>query len=851
MRYFLWQREIRALNETVSVATAARCYHCQEPLRTGRTHRRTLLGEERQFCCSGCLMACEIILDAGEGSYYENRTAAAPKVRSGAMQADQYDLPELENPYAESEGPGLLAARLDIVGIHCPSCVYLNERLLLRLHGVREAQVDYESGRARVVFEPESVRLSDIVALLASVGYEARPVRADSPSRALQEQCRNLLWRLVVAGFAAGNIMMLSIALWSGYFDGSVSPEFRRLFEWMQFLLATPVYFYCARIFHRGWRGLLRGGPPGMDLLVSAGITSAYAYSIVAFFQGSAIVYFDSVVMIVFFLLVGRYLECRARLRQRERMEALVRPLPETCRRLNRRSLHPDRDLHAPFSVCQNAALRVGDLVLLEPGEHVPADGSLLALRDGVFGVDESVLTGESRPVFRETGARLLAGSVVIEGRAVMRVSANPAESSLAVLARLASDPHAADLNRDRTLGRLIPRFLFGIATIAFSSFAYWYLVAGLDFGAALLPLVAVLIVSCPCALALAAPTARGAAIYLALRHGLLIRDGGVLDRLSAIRNVFFDKTGTLTRGRPTVPGVRLFASDARVRALVEYMEEDTLHPMGVALRESVAHFPEASPAKGRRRTVPGRGILLRSPDGGAYRLGDVRFAAANVRATDRDCIHDFSREFSEHSILALCDRRQVLALFALRDEVRPGASGLIAGVRRSGLQPTMLTGDAMKPARRIGAEIGLKNHEIFARLLPEQKVHAIEEARLNGSGVCMVGDGFNDAPALARADVGVVVSRGAPLSMERAGVVLLHDDPGDLLYAIELARVTRRSVRTNLAISLLYNSVMVPIAAAGLLLPVWCALAMAASSLSVVLSSMFLRMRGDTIWKR
>ena len=796
-------------------------------------------------------MACEIILDAGEASYYENRTAAAPRVRSVAAGVDQYDLPPSESPYAESAGPGLLAVRIDIVGIHCPSCVYLNERLLLRLHGVREAQVDYESGRARIVFEPESVRLSDIVALLSSVGYEGRPVRSDSPSRALREQCSNLLWRLVVAGFAAGNVMMLSIALWAGYFDGSVSPEFRRLFEWMQFLLATPVYFYCARIFHRGWRGLLRGGPPGMDLLVSAGITSAYVYSIVAFFQGSAIVYFDSVVMIVFFLLVGRYLECRARLRQRERMEGLVRPLPETCRRLEQRSLDPDRELHAPFSVCRNTALRVGDLVLLEPGEHIPADGSLLALRDGAFGVDESVLTGESRPVFREAGARLLAGSVVIEGRAVMRVSANPAESSLAVLGRLATDPRSVDLNRDRTLGRLIPRFLFGVATIAISSFAYWHFVAGLDFGAALLPLVAVLIISCPCALALAAPTARGAAIYLALRHGLLIRDGGVLDRLSAIRDVFFDKTGTLTRGHPTVPGLRLFTEAARVRALVDCMEEDSQHPMGAALRESVAHFPESPPAGGRRRVLPGRGILLRTPDGEAYRLGDVDFAAENADEACREAIGVFVREFPAHSILALCNREQLLALFALRDEVRPGASRLIAGVREFGLRPAMLTGDAVGPARRIGAEIGLDHREIFARLLPEQKVHAIDEARESGPGVCMVGDGFNDAPALARADVGVVVSRGAPLSMERAGVVLLNDDPGDLLYAIQLARVTRRSVRTNLAISLLYNSIMVPIAAAGLLLPVWCALAMAASSLSVVLSSMVLRMRGNTIWKR
>ncbi len=847
-----------------------RCYHCGDLCDPDHTYTEVIEGVERHFCCSGCLGACLIIYEAGEGSYYKKRNAPASGLFKGfekqsgslddAFDAPEstssinqtYDIPSIMEEYVEPAGEGILRIRMAIEGIHCSSCVYLNERILSRTKGIREAVVNYETGRATILFDPETIAISKIIQTVQSIGYNAVPLRPGQKSDAMSQEGKHLLWRMTVAGFLAGNIMLIAAALWFGFFDRSMTPGFKRFFHWVEFALATPAFFYAGSVFHRGWRSFLKTGLAGMDLLISIGISVAYFYSSYLTLADKGEVYFDSVATIIFLLLVGRYVEWIAKYKQRVRMEDLVRPLPAHCNRV----LADGRE-----EVIAARELRKGDTVRAAGGEVLPTDGILL---EGECTVDESVLTGESIPVVRRAGDRLLAGSRVVSREASYRVESLPHESSLSVLSRLADMSGMEKSRIEQVAQKQIPFFSFAVIFIALATFLYWFFYAGADVRSALEATISVLIISCPCALALSVPTAIGSALYLGLTHGIMVRDGGVLEALNRSVRYFFDKTGTITRGRPAVVDHLIFQNGMPVEAesgmevaaifdRMRFMEQGSYHPVGRSLFEFARHrWQELTGEKGRskqefsgqKHELAGKGVFLEW-EGGITVAGNLDMLQ-EYGIELHPSSNAFRNKHHDSIIVGLGTDGVLQALFALQDEPLESAAPIFDKLLSQGGSVSILTGDRKESALTVARSVGLSEESVHASLLPVDKEKFVNEAvKESGNRVCMVGDGYNDAVALSRASVAVVMAKGAPLSLEHAGVILLQNDLNGLLRAKSLAKRAMFTIRSNLAMSLLYNSIMIPIAASGHLLPVWCALFMSLSSLTVVGNSILLRLRG------
>lgn len=795
------------------------CYHCADTVND--LVRGDVSGVERDFCCRGCLEACRMIYALGEGQYYQTRDAFPDKPETTTNAETAYDIDSIFSSLAVKLSGGLVRLDLQISGIHCASCVYLNEQALRSLPGVESAKVSYRTGRATITFREGALKPSALLARIRSIGYRAEPVKDGRRSQAMRGEGSGLLWKLGLAGFGAGNTMIAAFAVWMGYFDGSMTSEFKQLFHWVEFALATPVFLVSAKIFHRGWLPFLRGMRPGMDVLVSAGISAAYFYSVYVVFSHHGEVYFDTVTTIVFVLLVGRYLEWRARFRRQEVLESLVRPLPPFAYRVND---------SGKTEMIDTAAIRVGDVLELDADSVLPADGTL---QSDAAELDESVLTGESLPVLRRRGDRVLAGSRITSGRVRICVESIPADSALAALASM-SEERAENAGRlEEITRRTVPVFSTIVLFTAVISFSFFFFIRGAGFESAMVTAISVLIVSCPCALALSLPSVVGSAIERGLAHGILVRDGSVLFAMGDVKNVCFDKTGTLTRGQPSIVSHRLYESPEWVGELLQRMEEGTAHPYGRALLDLGRTLcpgridPDVNAV---REEVPGRGVRL-TLNGEEYRLGREDFAG---------------RPPEQASGIVLSGNDRILGVFKMKDLPRPEAREAVSNLRRKGYALAMLTGDASGPALEVGREAGLFREEIQSGLLAPEKAEIVR--RLSLSGAAMVGDGYNDAPAFAAATVSIGLARGAPLSLEKAGVILLKNDLSDIASAFSLSRRARRGLRVSFGFSLFYNAIMIPLAAAGLMLPVWCALLMTLSSLSVLAIGRVLR--GGKEWK-
>ncbi len=832
-----------------------RCFHCGDICDPEHTYKKVIDGEERSFCCHGCLSACLIIFEAGEGSYYNKRSAPASKLfeessddagnitgdfiapRSRSEINKTYDIPAVVEEYVTPVGNSKLQINFSIEGIHCSSCVFLNEKILQKTKGITEAQVNYENGRAHVVYDPEIIQISSIIETVQSIGYNAVPMRPGQKSDSMMKEGKDLLWRMVVAGFFAGNVMLIAAALFFNVFDNTMDVVIKRFFVWLEFILATPAFFYSGAIFHRGWKSFLKTGMAGMDFLISSGISIAYFYSVYVVFSHEGEVYFDSVTTITFFLLVGRYFEWMAKYRQRIRMEDLVKPLPAHCSRVTDNG---EEQIAA-------RELKIGDKVRAVPGDMLPADGTLL---EESCEVDESVLTGESLPVMRQKGDRLLAGSKIVSGIANYRVESMPHESSLSILSRLADSTGLSRSRIEKITLKIIPLFSSAIMVFAGLTFTYWMWVLDAGVGPSMTAAIAVLIVSCPCALALSVPTAIGSAIYLGLTHGILVRDGSVLESFAKIKNYFFDKTGTLTKGRPELIGYEIAGNTGEVIPVVEFMESGSAHPVGRSLLEFARDFRKSNReikfrpagfARNDLREVPGRGMEVLGKK--VWRLGNREFL--KEAGCDLIGFDHFRQKHKDATVVGIADGNRLAGIFALKDTSDENTRETLSILQKRGVNTLMLTGDNEHAALSIASEMNIPEENVHANLLPADKEKIVVQAITHAGDAVMVGDGYNDAIALSRATVSVVLARGAPLSLEHAGIILLQNNLSGILSAEELSRKARRTIYLNLTISLIYNSVMIPIAASGMLLPIWCSLFMSLSSLTVVGISIFLRIRG------
>ena len=796
------------------------CFHCGLPLPDQQAFTAEIEGRERRFCCFGCQSVCEAIHAAGMDGFYD-RTPEGVQLApppEPAQDLELYDLDEVQAEFIHRVGEAR-EINLLVEGIHCAACVWLIEQTLNRLPGVLSARVNLSAKRLLVSWDNNRIKLSQILQRLAQVGYAAVPFDPETAEGTLKKQNRALLFRIVFAGFAMMNLLWISIALYSGADKG----EFRSLFHWIGFLLATPTLFYSGWPFLRGAWTSLRTGHLGMDLPIALGATVTWAYSSWVTFTGAPNheVYFDTVVNFIFVILVGRHLEAISKRHAVAATQRLLDLQPKVATLLDDKGerIGPIR------------RIRPGQRVLVKPGAKIPVDGIVV---EGSGTVDEAMLSGESRPVEKHVGDPVSAGTVNGNGALVVEVTGTLRDTALGRIIRLVEEAQSSKAPIQCTADRIVPWFVVGTLTLATATFFIWF---HRDIELALMAATSVLIITCPCAFGLATPMAIAVASGQGARHGILIKNGAVLETLASIDHFVFDKTGTLTRGEMELVELRNRSQlpDEHLLELAAAAEQRSEHSIAQAIVE----------AGGKRRLEPNRHTIeafeAHPGKGIRARIDDHRLLLGTLNwLRERDIPIDpelaARGEELEHEAvtvvhLALDGRH--LALLGIADRLRDDAPALIERLRAAGMRLTLLSGDRRTTAEAVARQLG--GMEVIAEVLPDQKDQVIRELQADGHSVAMVGDGINDAPALIRADVGIAISSGTDVSVESADIVLMGDELNKIHLASELSRRTIRTIRQNIGLSILYNVVMVPLAMAAMITPLVAAISMPISSLLVI----------------
>lgn len=790
------------------------CFHCGEPLR-GSTLVARIEQRDEPVCCSGCQAVAELIAGTGLGDFYRYRDGSS--VRPGEenqtdkwrVYADLQFAAQYTRPHKEQTSVTLL-----IEGLRCSACSWLIDQVLRRHAGVQDVSVNAATGRASVSWDNAKVNLADIMRTIAQLGYVPHPVTDESVTRALREERRDSLKRLAVAGFGMMQVMMFAVAVYSAELAHEImEPALLSYFRIVSLLVATPVMFYAgAPILLSAWNSL-RSRSIGMDVPVSIALVLAYGASVWNSLGGAdGEVYFDSVTMFIFFLTLGRFVQMSVRQHTAGVTDALARQLPSIAHRVSSDGIED-----VPVT-----SLRIGDVIQVRRGEVLPADGQLL---DAEAHIDEAMLTGESLPVRHQVGHRVVAGTINVDGPINITITALGGDTALshivALMQRAQTYKPALARNADSAAARFLGYVLIGAGLTC----AAWL---AIDPSQAFAATLAVLVVACPCAFAIAMPAALASATANLGRHGILLTDPDALESLAKVDRIVFDKTGTLTRGELRVSKCLSLANRPAAHCLhiAALLERASEHPLA---RAFLPYLDQGSVED--LLTVAGRGVQGRI-DGRLYRIGTPDFVAELSHER-----HQLSTPAELNgSVIMLGDEQQALAWLELADSLRPAAASAVNQLRSLNIEPQILSGDGHSAVQAVAQQCGIT--EYLARRTAKEKLTHVLDLQKAGKRVAVIGDGVNDAPVLGAADVSIAMGRGAALAHASAGLVLVSDNLAALPDAVLLARRTLRIAKQNLLWAAIYNLGSIPLAALGFIPPWLAALGMSLSSVAVMLNS-------------
>ncbi|WP_417662859.1 heavy metal translocating P-type ATPase [Pseudomonas sp.] len=794
------------------MASPTPCYHCGLPVPAGGHFYAEILGESREMCCPGCQAVAEAIVAGGLEHYYKHRSESAtnPQELPQALPDELllFDRAEVQEPFVQHQGD-ISETCLLIEGISCAACGWLIEKHLRGMPGVNDARLNLSNHRLIVSWADSQIALSQLLSELRKIGYAGHPWQADEAALQLANDNRKAMRQLGLAGLLWFQVMMATMATWPE-FNIDLSPELHIILRWVSLFLTTPIIFYCCGQFFRGALRDLRTRHLTMDVSVSLAIGGAYVAGIWSAITGSGELYFDAVGMFAFFLLAGRYLERRARERTAAATAQLVNLLPASCLRL---------DANGQTQRILLSELQLGEQVLVQPGALMPADGCIIS---GQSSVDESVLTGEYLPQPRVEGDTVTAGTLNVEGPLTVEVQALGDATRLSAIVRLLERAQT-DKPRLAELADQVSQWflLFLLLAAAVVGIVWWQV----DPSRAFWVVLALLVATCPCALALATPTALTAATGSLHSLGVLLTRGHVLEGLNQIDTVIFDKTGTLTEGKLTLSAIHPLAtidSDSCL-ALAAALENRSEHPIAKA-------FGRATQAAEQVDSFPGQG-LQGSIAGRQLRIGQAAFVCELSGAA----VPPIPGENGQWLLLG--DEQGPLAWFVLDDRLRADASDLITTCKTRGWQVLLMSGDSSPMVAQIAAQLGIEDAR--GGMTPDDKLAALNVLHQNGRRVLMLGDGVNDVPVLAGSDISVAMGSATDLAKTSADAVLLSNRLGSLIDAFKLAQRTRRIIIENLIWAALYNGLVLPFAAFGLITPLWAAVGMSISSLLVVLNAL------------
>ncbi|MDY4445854.1 heavy metal translocating P-type ATPase [Campylobacter sp.] len=781
-----------------------------------------------EFCCNGCKNVYAYLNSQGFGEFYSKlkkgeQNLAKPSSKHFDKQSAGSMFSKLLR--RDENSPFICELEVLISGIHCPACIWLNEKALSNLEGVLELNISATTSKARVLFDERKTALEEILNLIIAIGYDPKPFNAIKSAK--NSLSREHYARLIVALACSMNITWVAIAVYSGYFEG-LSLGAKKILHFAEFVLASPPVFYTASVFYRSALSSLKLRQISMDVNVSLGILSVYFYSVYAMLSGSEQVYFDSACMLVTFIFAGKFLQTKATQKAAQELENISSLFVEQVMSVKNNSRIPSI---SEFKPCDVSEIKSGDFVLLRSGERAMIDGVVLS---GEASVDNSSINGESVPVGISKDDALLSGALCAEGSVIYKATSSFQGSFLNKLSKLLSNASFARAQIEELANKISSHFGWAILGLCVVSFVFWS-VANISawsganaFGIA----ISVLVIACPCALSLATPIATLVAMGTATKRSIVFKDAKVLETLAKCDIIAFDKTGTLSKANlkvlseqrflPFDDGALLALASASThpisKAVASYILENALSPFRQGALENIQNIA------GKGITATYKGVKIA---GGS---------AAFVKSLGASLADDSSS--SEYYFMY---DNKLVARFFLDDELREGAKASIKELKKMGLKVLMLSGDKQIVASKVASELGIdKSH---GELNPEQKALLIKELQ-KSANVVMVGDGINDILALKSANVGIAMGSGASVSVGISDVVLLRDELSDLVFALRQAKKTFKVIKENLFISLVYNALSIPLAMAGFIIPLFAAISMSFSSLLVVLNS--LRLKGQ-----
>ncbi len=814
----------------LSMEKSKKCFHCGLPVPTGSSYQVEINKKIESMCCMGCQSVAQAIVDNNLTDFYNHRTKNSQKpVDLIPAELQVYDNESLQQSFVTTETGSIREASLILEGIVCAACVWLNEHHVKQLEGVIDFRVNYSTHRASLKWDNDKIKLSDVLKAIADIGYNAHPFDPGRLETLQKKEKSAALRRIAVAGIGMMQVMMPAIALYIGE-HSDMTASMQQFLRWISLIITTPVVFYSARVFFSAaWRDLKRG-VFGMDVPVSIAIGSTYIASVWATLANTGEVYFDSVVMFTFFLLIGRFLEMGARHKAGQVADELIRLLPDTATRLD-----IEEDGSEKQTLISANELSLNDHVLIKPGETIPADGVVIR---GVSSTNESLLTGESLPLPKEPNDTLIGGTVNVESPLVMRVEKLGDSTTLSSIIRLLDRAQSEKPDLARFADRSAGIFVILLLIIAIAVFIVWWFI---DPSKAFWVALSVLVITCPCALSLATPAALTAATGNLTEKGILTTHGHALETLAKLRHMVFDKTGTLTYGRLTVSDIEILSTNKDPNNIESFkqisagLESASEHPLAHAIMRLTK-----TPVKIENlKAESGRGVEG-VYKGKRYRIGTKQFVSEIVQS--KTPFKEQQKPIQEGLISPVyfaCEN-EWLAIFYCQDELRSEAKQAIKELSKLGVNVALLSGDGKKAVETISRQLGIAERK--SQLLPADKLSYVQKLQSQGNVVAMVGDGVNDAPVLAAANVSIAMGRGSQLAHASADMILLSENLLQLPGAIKLSRRMQSIVHQNFSWAILYNVIAIPIAAMGWITPWMAAIGMSMSSLVVVLNALRLK---------
>ncbi|CAI6152245.1 MAG: putative copper-importing P-type ATPase A [uncultured Sulfurimonas sp.] len=776
-----------------------------------------IVDKTNYFCCKGCQGVFHLLSDEGLDSFYDktaNTKLSAPSTQY--ENSKNFNAPAFYDKFVKINSDGTSRVSLIIEGIHCSACIWLNEKALHKMDGIIEVEINFTNNKANIVWLDEVVKLSNIVDMIRAVGYNAYPYDASLQEVHANNERKDYYLRMAVAIFASMNIMWIAVAQYAGFFSG-MTQEIKTILNIAEGVLATPVLFYSGWIFFRGSYYGLKNNIVNMDLLVATGASLTYVYSVYITITQYGESYFDSVSMIITFVLIGKFLEVISKKNAADSLDIIGRHLPSEVNVLKNNQI-------TAYTLDD---VKIGDIIIVSSGERILLDGEILK-GEGSF--NESNLTGESEPVYKKAGESVISGTVSIDADIHFRVSRDFKHSTISNLVSLLENAISKKPKIEILANKLSEDFSSVVLVLAILTFfVWWFWPHSLE--ESLMVGVSVIIIACPCALGLATPVATLVGLNLGAKKGILFKESAQLETMAKATTLLVDKTGTLTLGKPDVIK-EIILHDFDKRLLLSLVKASK-HPIS----QGLLHFLEK---ENKAEEVVFNSLNQVAGQGIHAEYNDIKILGGSLQfMLDNGLDSNF---ISENSLFFLAINKKIVAIYELEDTIKEGASLLVETLKKQGIETIMLTGDHEKSAHKVAQLIGINN--VHANLSPQDKLFFVQDLQKKGKVIVMAGDGVNDILALGAADISVAMGSGSEIAIDVGDIILLNDSLISLLSAFKISSTTFSLIKQNFGISLVYNAVTIPLAMAGYIIPLIAALSMSLSSLLVVGNSLRIKFK-------